>query len=187
MTAHPAYWDELTRLLSARGLPPEHAAATVAELGAHRGGPGSPDPADAFGPAAELARRLAPGRAAADERFEIWRWSADTYADETLLDRFGEEGWEVEDVDALGRFVSRRDPERPRHWEYRREVVSGDRGARDAELAHDGWEPCGTWVVYAWYKRPGAERPETPPPAPAESGRERAGERARRRWWSRRR
>ncbi|MCQ4208805.1 hypothetical protein [Streptomyces longispororuber] len=178
MTAHAAYWDELARLLRTRGLPPEHAAATVAELGAHHGGPGPADPAGAFGPAAELARRLAPGQATADERFESWRWSADTYADQALLDRFGDDGWEVEDIDALGRFVSRRNPERPRYWEYRRDVVPGDRGARDAELAHDGWEPCGTWVVYAWYKRPKA-----PPPAPAEPVRERK----RRPWWSRRR
>lgn len=146
------YWDELSRLLRAAGLPPGHVAATVDELA----GPGPADPAREWGPPAALADRLAPGPAPVDEHVETWRWAADTYADVALLDRFGAEGWEVDHIDALGRFVGHRDPEHPQPWQYRRELTTRDRPSPE------GWEPCGTWAVYAWYKRPAVT-----PPAPA--------------------
>ncbi|MEV1021715.1 hypothetical protein [Streptomyces sp. NPDC050264] len=172
------YFDELGRLLLAHGLPPDHVTATVADLAAHLAGSGPADPVEEFGPVEDFARQLAPGgkdgAAAPDEHVETWRWAADTYADEALLDRFGDEGWEVERVDALGRFVSHRDPERPQRWEYRRELVTRGRAALDGKPAPEGWEPCGTWAVYGWYKRPKAATPgpasqfTVPPPvAPA--------------------
>jgi hypothetical protein len=87
---------------------------------------------------------------------------------------FGDQGWEVERVDALRRFVCRRDPEYPQRWEYRRELVSpGDSAPLEARLAPDGWEPCGTWAVYQWFKRPRAASVgpaatlSTPPPPPS--------------------
>ncbi|WP_353941796.1 hypothetical protein ABII15_09250 [Streptomyces sp. HUAS MG91] len=144
-TGTAAYWDELSRDLRGRGLPPGHVTATVAELAARSD---AADPAVAFGPAGELADRLAPDRTAPDEHVEIWRWTADTYADAALLDRFGAEGWELREIDGLGRFVCLRDPEHPGRWEYRREP------AVPGAAAPEGWEPCGTWVVYDWYKRP---------------------------------
>ncbi|MFB8271354.1 hypothetical protein ACFC96_32785 [Streptomyces sp. NPDC055955] len=162
------YLDRLAELLrEAHGLPPDHAAATVADLAAYLARAGGADPQDAFGPVDAFARRLAPsGTPAADEHLETWRWLADTYADEHLLNRFGDEGWEVERVDPLGRFVSHRDPERPRRWEYRRELTTGGEGL-DERLARDGWEPCGSWVVYAWFKREKAVG-AGPAPAPPE-------------------
>ncbi|MFE5024218.1 hypothetical protein ACFRAO_13065 [Streptomyces sp. NPDC056656] len=163
------YLDRLAELLrEAHGLPPEHVAATVADLAACLAQAGGADPQDAFGPAEAVARRLAPsGTSAADEHLETWRWLADTYVDEHLLNRFGDEGWEVERVDPLGRFVSHRDPERPRRWEYRRELITGGGERLDERLAADGWEPCGCWVVYAWFKREKAVG-AGPGPAPSE-------------------
>ncbi|MFI9779674.1 hypothetical protein ACIHCV_34115 [Streptomyces sp. NPDC051956] len=167
------YLDRLAELLrEAHGLPPDHVAATVADLAAYLAQAGGADPQDAFGPAEAVARRLAPSGTAADEHLETWRWLADTYVDEHLLNRFGDEGWEVERVDPLGRFVSHRDPERPRRWEYRRELITGGGGRLDERLAPDGWEPCGSWVVYAWFKREKAAgtgpepAPSEPPPVP---------------------
>ncbi|WP_420032974.1 hypothetical protein ACN2WE_10035 [Streptomyces sp. cg28] len=169
-TATTAYWDELARHLRGRGLPPGHVTATVTELAERLGGT---DPAAAFGPAEELAGRLAPERAAPDEHVEIWRWTADTYADAALLDRFGAEGWELREIDGLGRFVCHRDPEHPGRWEYRREpAVRGD-------TAPEGWEPCGTWVVYRWYKRP------LPPETAIGAGDASSPTPVRRRWWRR--
>ncbi|GAA2289401.1 hypothetical protein OKJ48_44220 [Streptomyces kunmingensis] len=173
------YLAELARLLLARGLPPDHVAATVADLRGHLAESGPVDPAEELGPVADFARQLAPegtdqDAVAPDEHVETWRWSADTYADEALLGRFGDEGWEVERIDALGRFVSHRDPEQPQRWEYRRELVTRGRAALDRRLAVQDWEPCGTWVVYGWYKRPKAATPgpaaqftAPPPQAPA--------------------
>ncbi|MFF1730037.1 hypothetical protein [Streptomyces sp. NPDC058247] len=163
------YLDRLADLLREQhGLPPEHVAATVADLAAHLAQAGGADPETAFGPVDAFARRLAPSGAAvpADEHLETWRFLADTYADEDLLNRFGDEGWEVERVDPLGRFVSHRDPERPRRWEYRRELVTGAGGRLGERLAAAGWEPCGSWVVYAWFKR---EKAAGAGPEPAQS------------------
>ncbi|WP_156724253.1 hypothetical protein [Streptomyces apocyni] len=176
-----AYLGELAALLRAAGLPADHVAATVDELAAHLAESGG-DAVDEFGPVAEFARQLTPGGAgggggerpaAPEARAEFWRWTADTFVDEKLLNHFGDEGWEVERVDALGRFVSRRDPEQPQRWEYRRELVTLGREGLDEKLAPDGWEACGNWVIYAWFKRPKAAslgpaaRIETPQPAPS--------------------
>ncbi|WP_406318464.1 hypothetical protein [Streptomyces sp. NBC_00118] len=168
------YLDRLAELLrEAHGLPPDHVAATVADLAAYLAQAGGADPQDAFGPVDAFARRLAPsGTSAADEHLETWRWLADTYVDEHLMNRFGDEGWEAERVDPLGRFVTHRDPERPRRWEYRRELITGGGERLGERLARDGWEPCGSWVVYAWFKREKAvgagpaPAPPEPPPVP---------------------
>lgn len=172
--AMTGYLDRLAELLhEAHGLPPDQVAAAVADLAAYLAQAGGADPQDAFGPVGVFARRLAPsGASAADEHLETWRWLADTYVDEHLLNRFGDEGWEVERVDPLGRFVSHRDPERPRRWEYRRELITGGGERLDERLVRDGWEPCGSWVVYAWFKREKAvgtgpaPAPPEPPPVP---------------------
>ncbi|WP_327357016.1 hypothetical protein [Streptomyces sp. NBC_01304] len=173
------YLDELAALLRDKGLPDDHVAATVGELAAHLEESGGDAEAE-FGPAGEFAAQLAPEggeRAEAPEgRVETWRWTADTFVDEALLNRFGDEGWEVDRVDALGRFVSHRDPEQPQRWEYRRELITRGREGIDEKLAPDGWEECGTWVVYAWFKRPraaslgpAAQLTAPVPPAPARS------------------
>ncbi|GAA3135827.1 hypothetical protein GCM10010449_65470 [Streptomyces rectiviolaceus] len=153
-----SYLADLAELLREHGLPADRVEATVADLGSHLEESDGADPEAEFGPVEEFARELAPtgmqGPAAPEAHVETWRWTADTYVDEELLNRFGDEGWEVERVDALGRFVSHRDLERPQRWEYRRELVTRGREGLDERLAPDGWEACGNWIVYAWFKRP---------------------------------
>ncbi|MET7639149.1 hypothetical protein [Streptomyces sp. NPDC005438] len=115
------------------------------------------DPSEEFGPVEEFAERLATEDApdAPEEDAQEWRWSADIYVDRTLLNRFGDQGWEIQRVDRLGRFVSHRDPDSAQRWEYRREFVTRrQRDARAAELAPEGWEPCGTWSQMMYFKRP---------------------------------
>lgn len=170
--AAESYLEALEARLRELGLPADQVRVIVADLGAHlveSGGVAEEE----FGPVEEFARELAPGTVAdgtaaavpsdlpgadagADAGFETWRWTADTFVDEELLGRFGDEGWEMERVDALGRFVCRRDLERPQRWEYRRELVTRGRAGLDERLAPEGWEACGNWVVYAWFKRPRA-------------------------------
>jgi hypothetical protein len=170
------YLLDLADRLREHGLPADHIEATIADLGAHLEESGGADPEAEFGPVEEFARELAPADGqrhdAPEADVETWRWSADTYVDEKLLNRFGGEGWEVERVDALGRFVSHRNLDRPQRWEYRRELVTRGREGLDERLAPEGWEACGNWIVYAWFKRPVAaslgpdgEIPE-PPAAP---------------------
>ncbi|MCI3929817.1 hypothetical protein [Streptomyces sp. AN091965] len=170
------YLTRLAARLRELGLPDGQVRETTADLAAHLAECGA-DPVAEFGPVEEFAHRLAPEAVAPAPPAagaETWRWTADTSVDEELLGRFGDEGWEVERVDALGRFVCRRDRERPQRWEYRRELVSRGREGLDERLAPDGWEACGNWVVYAWFKRPraasegpAAELGGAPPAPPA--------------------
>ncbi|WJV49553.1 hypothetical protein [Streptomyces flavofungini] len=170
-----SYLDGLGARLREQGLPAEHVRVTVADLAAHLAECGG-TAEEEFGPVEEFARELAPGamgvpparakprawgreappRAEGDSRTEVWRWTADTFVDEELIGRFGDEGWEMRRVDAVGRFVCHRDLDRPQRWEYRRELVTRGREGLDERLAPEGWEACGDWVVYAWFKRPRA-------------------------------
>ncbi|MFF9555089.1 hypothetical protein ACF1DY_04580 [Streptomyces albus] len=151
------YFEELADRLRAHGMDEERVTATVTELRDHTAESGTA-PAEEFGPADEFAARLAARGADAAEPHpgaERWVFTSDIYADRDLLARFGQQGWEVERIDRLGRFVCRRAAERPMRWEYRREYVRRSRrAALAAELAPDGWEPCGSWTTLSYFKRP---------------------------------
>ncbi|WP_189247124.1 hypothetical protein [Streptosporangium pseudovulgare] len=177
------YFDELAALLRDRGVPAERVASTIEELAGHVAESGA-DPEEEFGPVAAFADSLGGDTGAAGDdgtagdgraasAGESWSWTADIFADERRLNEFGEQGWEVDRVDRRGMFVSHRDSERPQRWEYRRETVWPEgRSAVTERLAPDGWEPCGTWFLYEYFKRPGAASVGpaaeigSPPPAP---------------------
>lgn len=172
-----AYLDELKALLREGGVPAEQAEATVADLASYVAETGS-EPEEEFGPVGDFAGRLLAARApeAGPAGASEWRWTADIFADRQTLARFGDQGWEIDRIDHLGRFVGHRDPERPQRWEYRRELVAPGGGrALAARLAPEGWEPCGTWLCYRYFKRPRAAsvgpaaQLDSPPPAPARS------------------
>ncbi|MEO3829597.1 hypothetical protein [Actinomadura sp. B10D3] len=152
------YFDELAERLRERGLPGDEVSRTIDDLSAYVAESGS-DPVQEFGTPGEFASRVA---AAEDgpvppDTAETWTWRADAFHERDVLDRYGDEGWEVERVDKAGRFVSRRDPENPQRWEYHRETVLPGRGqAAIDRLAPDGWEHCGTWVCFEYFKRPRA-------------------------------
>ncbi|WP_067173654.1 hypothetical protein [Microtetraspora niveoalba] len=169
------YFEELTERLRAAGVPADRVAATIDDLAAHLDETGT-EPEAEFGPAADFAAELTARTAGEDEappRASEWRWTADIFQDRQMLDHFGRQGWEVQRVDGLGRFVCRRDAERPLQWEYRRERVpiAGRRALSD-RLAPDGWEPCGAWMYYEYFKRPAsasagpAAEVASPPEAP---------------------
>lgn len=178
MTA--SYYEELAERLRGAGVPDDEAARTVDDLAAYAAESGA-DPRDEFGTPEEFAAQLAPARAGGGfpgpdelpgEADETWVWTADAFQDRLMLGRFGDEGWEVERIDAAGRFVSRRDVRNPQRWEYRREtVLPGRRRALADRLAPDGWEPCGTWMCFEYFKRPKAASlgPEAELDAPPET------------------
>ncbi|KAA6219814.1 hypothetical protein [Streptomyces filamentosus] len=170
-----AYFAELSAALAAAGVPAAQAGTTVEDLRAHLAETGTA-PEEEFGPAAEFAARLgglAPEPDAPDAASEHWTWTADLFNDRRMLAVHGAQGWEVESLDAIGRFVCRRTPGSALRWEYRREVIAGRRGPRVLdELAPEGWEPCGEWLVYGYFKRPSAATTgpagslDAPPAAP---------------------
>lgn len=158
------YFDELAERLRARGLPEDEVSRTVDDLAAFAAESGT-DPVQEFGAPADFASQVAPDEAKADvpggpvppDEAETWKWRADAFHERDVLNRYGDEGWEVERVDNAGRFVSHRDPDDPQRWEYRREtVLPGRRNAVTGRLAPDGWEPCGTWICFEYFKRPKA-------------------------------
>ncbi|MFE3325519.1 hypothetical protein [Streptomyces sp. NPDC059176] len=175
-TDRAEYFDELTRALRDAGVPEDQAEATVSELNAHlveTGGTAE----DEFGPAVEFAELLsggAPGPATEPgEETETWTWTADINNDLRLLAVHGDQGWEVERLDGLGRFVCRRVRGSALRWEYRREIVGGRRRAEVLDrLTPEGWEICGQWLFYAYFKRTKAASTgpaaalDAPPPAP---------------------
>ncbi|MEN3538842.1 hypothetical protein AAH991_27280 [Microbispora sp. ZYX-F-249] len=169
-----SYLDELKALLREGGVPAEQIEATVSDLAAYVAETGA-DPEEEFGPVGDFAGQLLTARAPGADPADAaeWRWTADIFADRQTLARFGDQGWEIDRIDHLGRFVGHRDPERPQRWEYRRELVPPGGGrALAARLAPEGWEPCGTWLYYRYFKRPRAasEGPaaqlDSPPAAP---------------------
>ncbi|MEU5987836.1 hypothetical protein ABZ806_02540 [Spirillospora sp. NPDC047418] len=184
------YFDELAERLRGRGLPAAEVDRTVADLAAFAAESGT-DPVREFGAPAEFAARLArdpaegpradpgadaeAGPAVPPDPGETWTWRADAFHEREVLNRYGDEGWEVECVDSAGRFVSRRAGDHPLRWEYRREIALPRTRAAVAErLAPDGWEPCGTWFHFEYFKRPKAVmlglegEVDLPPEAPAQ-------------------
>ncbi|MEV4943547.1 hypothetical protein [Streptomyces zaomyceticus] len=153
------YFTELSGALRAAGVPDEQVAATVEDLRGHLAETGAA-PEEEFGPAAGFAARLgglAPVPGEPDGRAESWTWTADLFNDRRMLALHGDQGWEVESLDSLGRFVCRRSTTATLRWEYRREVIGARRRTKVlAELEPEGWELCGEWLVYGYFKRPRA-------------------------------
>ncbi|MEV7007502.1 hypothetical protein [Streptosporangium sp. NPDC051022] len=150
------YFGELAAALAEAGMPADRVGATLDDLAGYLVESGG-DPEEEFGPVAELARELAvpPAPPAAGAR--TWSWTADLFHDVKMLNEYGAQGWEVDRVDRKGLFVSARDPEHPQQWEYRREPITPGRRQSVLDLlAPDGWEPCGTWVCFEYFKRPRA-------------------------------
>ncbi|CAM5497752.1 hypothetical protein STANM309S_00345 [Streptomyces tanashiensis] len=154
-----AYFAELSGSLRAAHVPDEQIAATVEDLRAHLAETGTA-PEEEFGPAAAFAAQLgglAPTPGEPDGRAESWTWTADLFNDRRMLAVHGDQGWEVESLDPLGRFVCRRSATAALRWEYRREIIGARRRAKVlAELEPEGWELCGEWLVYGYFKRPRA-------------------------------
>lgn len=150
------YFDEVAARLREHGVEEGRARELLDDLAAYTEESGT-DPETEFGApdrfAAELTT-MADGDTEADS--DVFRWGCDVFIAPERLNEMGAQGWEVEKVDALGRFVSHRPPERPQTWEYRQEVTigSGDRERLMERLAPEGWEPCGRWSVLAYFKRP---------------------------------
>ncbi|WP_189825777.1 hypothetical protein [Streptomyces finlayi] len=160
MTANDTYFDRLGTALRAAGMSGDEAAATVADLSAYVADGDGVDPVEEFGAPEEFAARLTGGGPAEgpSAQAEVWKWTCDLYNDRKLLNQYGDQGWEVERIDRVGRFVCRRDPSAALRWEYRREIANNaqERAARIAELAPEGWEPSGHWLFSLYFKRPKA-------------------------------
>ncbi|GAA0603961.1 hypothetical protein [Streptomyces crystallinus] len=160
MSEQSDYFRALAERLRAAGMRRDEVASTVAELTGYLAESGSTDPYEEFGAPEDFAARLTGGRATEEPaaEAETWKWTADIYTDRKHLNHYGDQGWEVEGLDRLGRFVCRREPAAAMRWEYRRESANSaaERASVAAGLAPDGWEPCGHWMFFMYFKRPKA-------------------------------
>ncbi|WP_017584605.1 hypothetical protein [Nocardiopsis valliformis] len=166
-----SYLDELETLLREREVPEERVRETVDDLAAFVA-EGGVDPREEFGSVEEFADDLTGGNEGAEAGTETMVWGADSFEAQRRLNELGAQGWEVGHLNGKGAFVSHRD-ENPQAWEYRQESALGKRErARMAErLAPEGWEPCGHYFTFAYFKRsraalvgPEAELDERPEP-----------------------
>lgn len=150
------YFDEVAVLLREHGVREGRARELIDDLTAYTEESGT-DPVAEFGPPNRFAAELT---TTAEEDTgddpDVFRWACDAFSAPGRLNEMGAQGWEVEKVDALGRFVSHRAPDRPQTWEYRQEITIGseDRARLTERLAPEGWEPCGHWSVLTYFKRP---------------------------------
>ncbi|MBR8741290.1 DUF2812 domain-containing protein [Nocardiopsis sp. MG754419] len=173
------YLDALAGLLREHGVPEERVRGTTDDLAAFLA-EGDLDPEEEFGPVDRFADELV-GEEGPEPEPESLVWAADSFVATDRLNEKGAEGWEIDRVDRLGRFVGHR-AEDPQSWEYRQEIAPGRRErARLADrIAPEGWEPCGHYFTFAYFKR---ARAAVVGPA-AELGEERREPGPRRYFWS---
>ena len=99
----------------------------------------------------------------AELRWEYQDRMATAFDEVRVLDEMGGQGWELT---GFGPFVLHfRRPEDPagrKRWQHLRIVEFGGPYQR-SKLEADGWQHCGSWVVFHYFKRPhGAQRSDGP-------------------------
>ncbi len=148
-----AYLEQLSACLQRYGLDSEQIGEIIAEVESHLAESGEA-PLDAFGPPYVYAEK----RVAARERTTGGEWQRRTFRatafDEMMiLEEAGKAGWELYEVGALALYCRR--PwaiKEARQWEYARRIGL-NRSAIMAEMAAQGWEPCGHWSPFHYFKR----------------------------------
>lgn len=156
------YLDELADRLRCRAVETERVDELLAELRGHLAESGE-RPQDAFGPCEHFAADLLaeeahadPPSATAEDEQRTFRATA---LDEVeILESIGDDGWELTGVRDFGLHARRpRDPGARRRWEYqRRRAWRG--GPLEEQMRAEGWEPCGRWRPFRYFKRPAMRR-----------------------------
>lgn len=152
-----SYLSELAAALQTRGADSRRTSEAVAEAESHLKESGE-DPVEAFGPPDEYAERLLLREERSGERSgdSGWDWRtfrATAFGEMGVLEDAGRQGWELVDVGAYALHCKRpRGPEEVYRWEYSRRV-SVDRPSILANMTELGWEPCGTWMPFQYFKR----------------------------------
>ena len=152
-----SYLSDLAASLQMRGADSARTSEAVAEVESHLAESGE-DPMEAFGPPEEYAEQLLlreERRAgeAADARWSERTFRATAFDEMRVLEEAGRQGWELTDVGAYALHCRRpRDPEAAHRWEYSRRV-GVDRQAILDDMTTLGWEPCGSWLPFHYFKR----------------------------------
>lgn len=151
------YLGELAASLQMRGADSARTSEAVAEVQSHLSESGE-DPMEAFGPPDEYAEQLLLREERRSGEVAQSKWvertfRATAFGEMRLLEDAGRQGWELVDVGAYALRCRRpRNTEATRQWEYRRRV-SVDRQAILEDMTSLGWEPCGLWLPFHYFKR----------------------------------
>jgi hypothetical protein len=150
------YLTDLAGRLHALGVDDRRLEEILAEAEDHLEQSGR-DPESELGTAYEYALRIQDAAAregtASDAEWQHWAFRADALAEMNILEALGRDGWEVTEVRSDAHFAARRHALEPRSWAYRRRTsLRGERTR--TEMEGEGWAPCGTWVVFHYFKRP---------------------------------
>lgn len=150
------YLTELAAQLHALGMERQRIEHVLAEADDHLE-QGGVDPVAELGPPREYAlsfheAAVREGTAGGGE-WQHWAFRADAFAEMNLLERLGHDGWEVLEVRDDAHFACRRHAADPQPWAYRRRTSVRPKRKHD-EMEGEGWVPCGTWIVFQYFKRP---------------------------------
>lgn len=153
------YLTEVAGRLRAGGLPDDRVDDLGAELRAHLAA-SNETPEDAFGPAATfaadlLAESAAPAPDAAAPGVEERTFRATALDEVGILAELGADGWELTGVRDFGLHARRPyEAAARRAWRYERRRTLRAR-ATEQQMRAGGWEPCGRWLPFSYFKRPG--------------------------------
>ena len=152
-----AYLSELAASLQMRGADSARTSEAVAEVESHLSESGE-DPMEAFGPPDEYAEQLLLREESregetADKNWAERTFRATAFGEMKILEEAGRQGWELTDVGAYALHCRRpHDLKTVRRWEYSRRVGI-DRQAILEDMTALGWEPCGLWSPFHYFKR----------------------------------
>ncbi len=152
------YLELMTGQLQRRGVAPERIGQLIREL--HDRLVNSQEvPVELLGPAARYAEELASSDEqrrgnTTEEKWHQRTFMASAYDEMEILEASGNEGWELMNVGLLSLNCRRlADLDEAKKWEYKRRA-GVNKKILEKEMAKDGWEPCGMWVVLHYFKRP---------------------------------
>lgn len=153
------YLSDLAAELQRRGADSPRINEIVADVDRELTSRGAEfDPKDEFGPAADYAEKLMlrdeDSITPSGVRSWVFRSFRATAFDEmNVLADAGRQGWELMDVGILALNCRRpKNIESATQWEYERRF-SLDRKGILADMVELGWEPCGIWAPFHYFKR----------------------------------
>jgi len=150
------YLEQLAGNLQHYGVEAIQIGEIIAEVESHLAESGE-DAVEAFGPPDAYAEHRAASverGAAPDDVWQRRTFRATAFDEMRILAAAGQDGWELTDVAAFALPCRRPwDPCTVRRWAYRRRVGI-NRDALVTEMRAAGWEPCGLWLPFHYFKRP---------------------------------
>lgn len=148
------YLEELYVCLQRYGLEHQQISEIMAEVESHLAESGE-TPLEAFGPPNVYAEeRVSARERAAGGEMQRRTFRATAFDEMIILAEAGKAGWELLDVAAFALYCQRPwNLKEVRQWEYVRRV-GFNRNAIIAEMEIQGWQPCGNWTPFHYFKRP---------------------------------